>query len=358
MIPLAAQDAEVVHEGAAGRPEVGQAPGFVLDGAGAARGDVGEAAPTQLAAVDFFGLVVAEGPVAGGAGVPIKFHEARGVVLIPGLGARRDGVAGSGVDIRCEFGREVGDIHIVGVVAFDADQVEKLVLHDGATDRGAELALGEGGLLPAGEGALGVPLAGAVEEEGVPGEIVAAALGDDVQGAARGPAVLRREAVGHHHEFLDGVLAEGGAGGTHGDVVVIETVHHDVVGPGVLTKEGKARARSRAALAGGAVVLGDQRCGEAEAGEVAAVDGEVRDLVGVDGVGHLGAGGVHDAGGADHFHRGAGFHRLHVHIDVLGRGQSHAHAADLLGGEAGRFDGERVGTGREETEGEATVAIH
>ena len=130
------------------------------------------------------------------------------------------------------------------------------------------------------EVAPGVEALVAKVEIGVAPQCVGAALGHDVDHATRGFSELGRVGISQDLELTDGFLAEDRSHGADDDVVVVETVDHDVVGPCALSGEGQP-GRQRGALLR-CVVGRNTRRDDREADEVPSVDRKAVDLLLVD----------------------------------------------------------------------------
>src|SRR5262249_46858493 len=145
-----------------------------------------------------------------------------------------------------------------------------------------------------GEGIAGLKRFVAPINERIAVQFVAATLGDDIDDAAGGPAVLRVVIAHHHLEFLHCFLRNGGANSVDRVVHGVGAVHADHVGAGA------GAADVETAIGGGADggrnVARGARVGKREILVVAAVDGQVVDLTLVYGVGYFGLGGFDQCG--------------------------------------------------------------
>ena len=209
---------------------------------------------------------------------------------------RRDVVRSSLLHELDELRRE--DVHVgahrdVRAQHVSRDEEEGLVLADGTAEAPGELLAPVAGVLEAGHQVLEIVLrlhgvVGVVPAE-APVEVVRAALGDDVHQHGAVPAVLRREVVHEHADFLDAL----GVGVDVGDAAALagadrRRIHHEVVGLGA----GPVGAHVDAVLVVVEVGVG-LRIGLAAAGrpshdtgreddeieEVASDEGQVLDLV-------------------------------------------------------------------------------
>src|SRR6185312_11868608 len=202
----------------------------------------------------------------------------------------RDVTAHDGAEV--EDGVDVGRVaEVVGDVCvetevFGGSEEKSFVAVDGAAECGAEIVLHEDRLGDEVIGRVKGLVAGEVEEVSV--QVVGAGLGDDVDEAAAGIAVLGQELVGHHLELRDGVLRERLAHGAIELAVVFNAIDHDVVGARTLAVYAEAAALSAGRL------WRDAGNGKREVSKVAAVGGKVFDLLRGDGLAGRGAVGIDD----------------------------------------------------------------
>ena len=225
---------------------------------------------------------------------------------------------------------QVGAGGRVDLQPVEAHGVEELVLDDRAAGQGAELVGGDGrsfleehGLL--GRGGQG---AGGHVDPGAAGEVVAAALGGDVEDAAHG-AEFRLEAAGLDFDLVDEFLGHGDALAAVTHVVGGQTVDLEAVLSAGGAGDGDVQAQTIAGV-------------EAGGGHAGGHEGDVADVTALGQVGQIlhgevgagrGAGGIDVARRGDHFddrrtflgHLEVGGDRgVDVDVDLLLAGQEAA----------------------------------
>ncbi len=275
-------------------------------------------------------------------------HAARAQGVQQGLLRGGGGVEGAAV---LEDGHEGG---FLAVEALVGGEEEGAVAAQGAADGGASLGAGIGGL-PGIEVVAGLDVAVAEEAEEVAVEPVAAAAGDDVDGAAAGPAEFGRGGVAVDLELLDGLLADAEADAAGVDVV-LDSVDEEAVAAAVAAAEADAGLRGLGHAVVGAVdqVLGGGG-GRGEQGEVeviAAIDGQLRDAGQIDGGRLLGALAVDDGrfgGDFDDLLQPADFE---AHGQGEGISDADLDALEDLRREASGLDADAVAAGRKDGEHE------
>ena len=173
------------------------------------------------------------------------------------------------------------------------------------------------------------------EEECATGEPVAAALRHDVDDAPGRLAELRGIRVGDDLELLHRLLAERGPHGANREVVVVETIHRDVVEARPLPGERKTRRRDRALVR--RAVRVDAGGEHGEGNEVTAVGRQPVDLPLGDHGGHLHAARIEQGRRARHRHRLGGPANRQDEIDLDGFAKRQRYVARNLGDEAGAY---------------------
>ena len=189
---------------------------------------------------------------------------------------------------------------LTDAVALVVDEEEGVVLPEGTAEGAAELILAILALLDRVEVVAGVEEVVAEELKGRAVEGVGAGLGGDEDGGASAGAVLGGVVEGEDVELLDGVdLGEEGHAAA-GELVIVDAIEAPVVGVfgHALYRQGDRPAErdfGAGALVeevGGLLAAGGAGGEQGELGEVASVEGEIGDLLGVDGLaeGGIGAG--------------------------------------------------------------------
>src|SRR5207247_9851778 len=111
----------------------------------------------------------------------------------------------------------------------------------------------------------------AEELEGVSARFFGPRTRDDIDDTSGSFSELGRIGIRQHLEFLNGLLAEGGTNGADHRIVVVDTIHHDVVRACALASEGQSGS-GRGSLLRGAVG-GHSWRDDAEAEEIASIRG-------------------------------------------------------------------------------------
>ena len=232
------------------------------------------------------GVVVLEGRLVAVAEVEIELRDERAVVV--GAVDRAELIVEQAGPLRLKEALELlefGPVHdvarellrLVRFLLVVGNEEKRLVAHDRAAERKAELAAAELGLSAPSLARVGrgdrVPLAEIVRGAR---ELVRARLRDDVHEASRGAPELRGRPLVHDDDFLDRVLVEGEGGPlaapllAEEGVVEVRSVHGNVVEDPPLSSDVENRAVRT-------LRDGDARREERVVEEVAAVVGQVVD---------------------------------------------------------------------------------
>ena len=185
--------------------------------------------------------------------------------------------------------------------------------------------------------------------------VVAAGLGDDVEGSAFGAAVLRGEAVGGDLELLDGLEGELHDGAADGVVLVIDAVDGGV---GVAAG-GAVDGVDGVSVLGGVVGVDQLHAGgeDGEVREVTAVEGQVGNLLRGDVGGAVGLFGVNELISGGDFDGGVDAASDDGDVGGEGGSDEQLKVSGFGGGEARGLDGDGVGADGEQVEAVLAGAV-